>query len=65
VIHCRYPYLDHILAFDVDTSFGKRRMRHPISGLGLSMTMARDGGRFLGNDRSQEPIDGPRRMLGG
>jgi hypothetical protein len=24
VIHCRYPYLDHILAFDVDTSFGKK-----------------------------------------
>ena len=24
VIHCRYPYLDHILGFDVDTSFGKK-----------------------------------------
>lgn len=24
VIHCHYPYLDHILAFDVDTSFGKK-----------------------------------------
>ena len=24
VIHCRYPYQDHILGFDVDTSFGKK-----------------------------------------
>jgi len=24
VIHCRHPYLDHILGFDVDTSFGKK-----------------------------------------
>ncbi len=24
VIHCRYPYLDHILGFDIDTSFGKK-----------------------------------------
>jgi crotonobetainyl-CoA:carnitine CoA-transferase CaiB-like acyl-CoA transferase len=24
VIHCHYPYLDHILGFDVDTSFGKK-----------------------------------------
>lgn len=23
VIHCRYPYQDHILGFDIDTSFGK------------------------------------------
>ena len=24
VIHCRNPYLDHILGFDIDTSFGKK-----------------------------------------
>ncbi len=24
VIHCRYPYQDHILGFDIDTSFGKK-----------------------------------------
>jgi hypothetical protein len=24
IIHCRYPYLDHILGFDVDTPFGKK-----------------------------------------
>jgi CoA-transferase family III len=24
VIHCRYPYLDHVLGFDIDTSFGKK-----------------------------------------
>lgn len=24
VIHCRFPYQDHILGFDVDTSFGKK-----------------------------------------
>jgi crotonobetainyl-CoA:carnitine CoA-transferase CaiB-like acyl-CoA transferase len=24
VIHCRYPYLDHILGFDVETAFGKK-----------------------------------------
>jgi crotonobetainyl-CoA:carnitine CoA-transferase CaiB-like acyl-CoA transferase len=24
VIRCRYPFLDHILGFDVDTSFGKK-----------------------------------------
>jgi crotonobetainyl-CoA:carnitine CoA-transferase CaiB-like acyl-CoA transferase len=24
VIHCRHPYLGHILGFDVDTSFGKK-----------------------------------------
>ena len=24
VIHCRYPYLDHILGFDIETAFGKK-----------------------------------------
>jgi hypothetical protein len=24
VVHCRNPYLDHILGFDIDTSFGKK-----------------------------------------
>jgi hypothetical protein len=24
VIHCRYPYLDHILGFDIETDFGKK-----------------------------------------
>lgn len=24
VIHCRYPYMDHILGFDIDNSFGKK-----------------------------------------
>jgi hypothetical protein len=26
VIHCRYPYQDHILGFDIDTSFGKKNV---------------------------------------
>src|SRR5262249_4783734 len=24
VIHCRYPYLDHIIGFDIETAFGKK-----------------------------------------
>jgi len=34
VIHCRNPYQDHILGFDVDTSFGKKAvymdLRNPV-----------------------------------
>lgn len=41
VIHCRYPYLDHILGFDIDTSFGKKNTY-------IDLRSERDRARVLG-----------------
>ena len=55
VIHCRYPYLDHILGFDIETAFGKKNTYLDLGHAGdreLALRLVRECDVFVQGFRS-------------
>jgi hypothetical protein len=55
VIHCRYPYMDHILGFDIETAFGKKNTYMDLRNAAdreLALQLVREADVFVQGFRS-------------